>query len=65
MSEAKQAVRISKFLARVLRHEPHTIGIVLDEAGWTSVAKLRAAAAKAGLPISENELDRAVNAEGK
>jgi putative RNA 2'-phosphotransferase len=65
MTDAKQAVRISKFLGRVLRHEPQSVGIVLDDAGWTSVAKLKQAAAKTGLPISDGQLDAAVNAPGK
>jgi len=31
---------ISKFLSLILRHKPETIGITLDENGWTSVSDL-------------------------
>lgn len=39
---------ISKFLSYVLRHAPETIGIRLDENGWTDVADLLSKAKKAG-----------------
>ena len=37
MSSEKENIRLSKFLSLVLRHQPETIGIVLDENGWTDV----------------------------
>lgn len=58
-------VRVSRFLARHLRHAPEAIGITLDDAGWTDVGELLAAAARAGFPISREELDAAVRAPGK
>jgi putative RNA 2'-phosphotransferase len=36
----KQNTKISKFLSLVLRHKPETIGISLDENGWTDVDTL-------------------------
>jgi putative RNA 2'-phosphotransferase len=51
-------VRVSKFLSLVLRHEPAKFGLVLDEAGWTSVAALLEACARHG-----HTLDRAALAE--
>lgn len=33
-------VRLSKRLSLVLRHDPDSIGIILDAAGWTPVASL-------------------------
>jgi putative RNA 2'-phosphotransferase len=35
-----QTIKISKYLSLVLRHSPETIGIVLDENGWTGVLTL-------------------------
>ena len=35
-----QAKRISKLLSLVLRHQPQTIDIQLDEAGWVDVDTL-------------------------
>ncbi|NLS93924.1 MAG: hypothetical protein GXX96_17315 [Planctomycetaceae bacterium] len=33
-------VRLSTFISLVLRHEPHSVGLVLDGAGWASVDDL-------------------------
>ena len=62
---SRRAVTVSKFLARHLRHQPERIGLTLDAAGWASVDELLAAAARAGLPITREELDAAVDAPGK
>lgn len=40
MDKEKEAIKISKFLSLVLRHKPETIGIELDENGWTDVSIL-------------------------
>ncbi|GAB2703292.1 RNA 2'-phosphotransferase [Mucilaginibacter koreensis] len=40
MISEKETTRISKFLSLALRHQPETIGISLDENGWTDVAQL-------------------------
>lgn len=37
MINEKQVTRLSKFLSLVLRHKPETIGLTLDENGWTDV----------------------------
>ena len=58
-------VRVSKFLAKHLRHAPQAIGVRLDEAGWVAVDELLVASARAGFPITREELDAAVHAPGK
>ncbi|MFY7938258.1 MAG: RNA 2'-phosphotransferase [Flavobacterium sp.] len=40
MISEKQITSISKFLSLVLRHQPETIGIELDQNGWTDVETL-------------------------
>lgn len=55
----------SKLLSLVLRHQPQTIGIILDSAGWTPVAGLLAALAENGTPMTADELDRIVTANDK
>lgn len=40
MLPEKENINFSKFLSLVLRHQPETIGIELDENGWTDVPKL-------------------------
>ncbi len=37
MISESETQRVSKFLSLVLRHQPETIGITLDENGWTDV----------------------------
>lgn len=36
----KKLIQTSKFLSMVLRHAPETIGLELDEAGWTAIDTL-------------------------
>ena len=40
MSKEKEDRTLSKFLSLVLRHQPETIGIALDENGWTDTQTL-------------------------
>jgi len=40
MTNGKQLITLSKFLSLVLRHKPETIGIQLDDNGWTDVQTL-------------------------
>jgi putative RNA 2'-phosphotransferase len=56
---------ISKRLSYVLRHRPDSIGIVLDEAGWTDVGQLLEALARRGLALSRDELARVVATNDK
>lgn len=58
-------VRLSKFLSLVLRHEPERIGIVLDPQGWVAVDDLLAAAARAGKPVSREQLEQVVATNDK
>jgi putative RNA 2'-phosphotransferase len=59
------AVRVSKFLSRHLRHAPQDIGLTLDEGGWVEVDELLAACARAGRPITRDELEHVVSANDK
>ncbi len=59
------STRLSKFLSLVLRHQPDLIGITLDDAGWTGVEALLAAAAAHGTPITRAELDDIVRSSDK
>ncbi|ANZ17410.1 RNA 2'-phosphotransferase [Streptomyces noursei] len=56
----QRSVRISKYLAKHLRHEPERIGITLDAQGWVPVAALLDAAARHGFPFSRAELEAVV-----
>ncbi|QLE73056.1 RNA 2'-phosphotransferase [Streptomyces rectiverticillatus] len=63
--DARRATRISKYLAKHLRHEPDRIGITLDAQGWTPVDDLLAASAAHGFPFSRAELEEVVAASDK
>lgn len=52
----QRSVRISKYLAKHLRHEPEQIGITLDPQGWVPVDELIAAAGQHGFRFSRAEL---------
>ena len=58
-------VRVSKRLSFVLRHRPDSIGIRLDDAGWTDVDGLLAALATHGLRLTRAELDHVVGTNDK
>jgi len=63
--DEKRTVRVSKFLSLVLRHQPETVGITLDEAGWVDVDELIAACAAKGRRFSRAELDHVVATNNK
>ena len=55
----------SRFLSLVLRHEPEAAGVALDEAGWVAVDELLAGCARAGVPITGDELREIVRTSDK
>jgi putative RNA 2'-phosphotransferase len=58
-------VRVSKRLSYVLRHQPASIGIDLDAAGWVDVDQLLGALAVHGLRLTRAELDAVVAGNDK
>jgi putative RNA 2'-phosphotransferase len=56
----RRSVRVSKFLALVLRHDPGRIGIELDPSGWAGIDELLAASGASGFPITREELEEVV-----
>jgi putative RNA 2'-phosphotransferase len=56
----KDRNRISKFLSLVLRHDPGSIGLELDENGWAAVEMLIARSAGKGRVFSLEELEEVV-----
>ena len=57
--------KLSKFLSLVLRHRPEVIGITLDAGGWADVDELIAAAARAGKPITREDIEKIMARRGK
>jgi putative RNA 2'-phosphotransferase len=62
---SKELVKKSKFLARHLRHAPEDLGLTLQPGGWVEVSELLEACAKAGFPMSRDQLAQVVGENDK
>jgi putative RNA 2'-phosphotransferase len=58
-------VRLSKYLAKHLRHAPHELGLTLQPGGWVPVDDLLSAARRHGFPISFDDLLECVETNDK
>ncbi|GAA4902238.1 putative RNA 2'-phosphotransferase [Stackebrandtia albiflava] len=56
---------VSRRLAHILRHDPASAGVKLDEAGWADVDAVLAGLAAEGRPIGRAELERLVRDNDK
>jgi putative RNA 2'-phosphotransferase len=63
--DERQMVRVSKYLAKHLRHRPERLGITLDSGGWVKVDELLEACARNGFVITRAELDHVVASNDK
>jgi len=61
----KQLTHISKFLSLVLRHQPETIGIQLDEQGWAGIEELLEKANHYGVRFDREILNHIVASNPK
>lgn len=62
---ARRASSLSRTLSYVLRHDPGSLGLTLDEAGWVDVAALLAAFTESGTPLSRTDLEQLVAGSDK
>ena len=65
MNTNKELATISKFMSLVLRHQPQTIALTLDAAGWADIDDLLARAATAGRPVTRDQLNDVVATSDK
>ncbi|WP_020594901.1 RNA 2'-phosphotransferase [Spirosoma panaciterrae] len=65
MLNDEEAQRVSKFLSLVLRHKPETLGITLNEQGWTDVDRLLTKLYHRGYQISRDQLKYIVETNNK
>lgn len=65
MINDKQLTHISKFLSSVLRHQPETIGIQLDENGWTDINELIQKSNNNGIVFDRETLNQIVATNSK
>jgi putative RNA 2'-phosphotransferase len=64
MDEARK-IRLSKFLSKILRHDPKLVGLTLGEGGWVMVDDLISGCIKKGMSFSRAELDEIVHTSDK
>ncbi|MEY8758200.1 RNA 2'-phosphotransferase [Chryseobacterium tongliaoense] len=57
--------KISKFLSLILRHQPETIHLKLDENGWAEVNELIEKSAKNKIHFTPEQLDEVVESNNK
>jgi len=60
-----RSTRVSKYLAKYLRHAPVELGLTLRPGGWVPVDDLLSAAGKNGFPITYDELAECVETNDK
>jgi len=58
-------IRVSKFLAKYLRHEPEALGLTLMPGGWVSLASVIEGARQNGFPLTMEEIKECVDANDK
>ncbi len=58
-------VKVSKYLARHLRHDPGRLGLTVGPGGWVAVRQLLDACAAHGFALSREELERVVASNDK
>ena len=61
----KEAIKISKFLSLILRHEPERVGLMLGDAGWVGVNELLKAVNGHGVSLTLDELKHIVATSDK
>ncbi|WP_431877022.1 RNA 2'-phosphotransferase [Amycolatopsis sacchari] len=61
----RQLVKLSKRLARHLRHSPETLGITLGPGGWVEVKALLAALRRDGVGVTRADLEEVVAGNDK
>lgn len=63
--DERRRVKVSKYLARHLRHQPERLGLTLRPDGWVEVDALLDACRKAGFALSRAELEEVVATSDK
>jgi putative RNA 2'-phosphotransferase len=58
----RRNIKISKYLSKILRHQPERIGLVLDENGWAVVDEL---ISKSGMKMTPQEIEEVVRTNDK
>lgn len=63
--ERKRLIKLSKFLSRILRHNPEMLGLQLDSAGWVDINALVEAINKGDKSVTLDEIKEIVDLNDK
>lgn len=63
--DERRLVKVSRYLAKHLRHQPERIGLTLEQGGWVAVDALLAACAAHGFALDREELEEVVASNDK
>ena len=63
--EKTRTIKVSKYLAKHLRHAPEDLGLTLEPGGWVLVEALLSACARARFSITRAELEEVVRTNDK
>lgn len=63
--DTETLVSLSRLLSWMLRHEPHTVGLVLDDAGWAEVDAVLSVCRDRGFVVDHAVLARVVETSDK
>jgi len=61
----KKIISVSKFMSRILRHDPESVGIILDENGWADTNALISGMNKANKKVTLDDLKVVVENNNK
>lgn len=62
---SRNLVRLSKFLALILRHQPQKVGLTLDENGWADIDELIRCCDQHGTKFTKDILNQIVSSDDK
>ena len=65
MNKIERHIKKSKFLSWALRHDPHKIGLYLDNEGWADICDLIDCAEKNGVRLDRTTLYEIVETDSK
>lgn len=65
MATEQRQIRVSKFLSKVLRHQPELLQLTLAPGGWVDVDALLDGCRSHDFPITRDELEHIVSASDK
>ncbi len=63
--DAKRRKKVSKYLSKILRHDPHRIGLDLDPGGWVNLETLLSAFQEYGVEIAAEEVVEVIRKSDK